>query len=445
MLKVFDSESEIGSALRRFRFAIGQISIISAVLNILMLGGSFFMLLVYDEVLPSRSIPTLVGLLIIITIVYCFQGILDLLRSRAMIQIGALVDREITPRVFDVITKMELRRREMPEGTQAARDLDAIRSYVSGSGPLALLDLPWVFLYQAVLFMFHWTLGVLASIGVVVLVAIMLAADRMTKSATMKATQIGSSRSMLIEMCRRNAEVIYALGMHRRARQSWEDATAAFVRSTDRLADVGGRMQGLSKTFRMLLQSLMLAAGAALVIDNLASGGVIIAAAAKSAQVPFSPWLFAAMAGINLTHVPYRGTAATVNDVVGGHIEVMLMSPITATGFVKSGRLRALGISGPVRSPWLPDVPTMQEQGAKGGFYDTRAFAVFAVPAATPKDVVKKLSDTLFEAGTDEKVKALMANYLIVGPLNFEATNKVFKRDTEIMLKVMKEIGIKAE
>lgn len=116
MLKVFDSESEIGSALRRFRFAIGQISIISAVLNILMLGGSFFMLLVYDEVLPSRSIPTLVGLLIIITIVYCFQGVLDLLRSRAMIQTGALVGPGNTPRVFDVITKMELRRREMPEG-----------------------------------------------------------------------------------------------------------------------------------------------------------------------------------------------------------------------------------------------------------------------------------------------------------------------------------------
>ncbi|WP_231382199.1 type I secretion system permease/ATPase [Sphingobium indicum] len=284
MLKVFDSESEIGSALRRFRFAIGQISIISAVLNILMLGGSFFMLLVYDEVLPSRSIPTLVGLLIIITIVYCFQGILDLLRSRAMIQIGALVDREVTPRVFDVITKMELRRREMPEGTQAARDLDAIRSYVSGSGPLALLDLPWVLLYLAVLFMFHWTLGVMAMVGVLVLIAIMLAADRMTKSATMKATQIGSSRAMLIEMCRRNAEVIYALGMHRRARQSWEDASAAFVRSTDRLADVGGRMQGLSKTFRMLLQSLMLAAGAALVIDNLASGGVIIAGSILSAR-----------------------------------------------------------------------------------------------------------------------------------------------------------------
>ena len=71
--------------------------------------------------------------------------------------------------------------------------------------------------------------------------------------------------------------------------------------------------------------------------------------------------------------------------------------------------------------------------------------AAFAVPAATPKDIEKKLSDTLIEAGTDEKVKALMANYLIVGPLSFEATNKVFQRDTEIMLKVMKEIGIKAE
>ncbi len=70
-----------------------------------------------------------------------------------------------------------------------------------------------------------------------------------------------------------------------------------------------------------------------------------------------------------------------------------------------------------------PDVPTMTEQGAVGGFYETRAFAALRRPAATPKDIGKKLSDTLIEAGTDEKVKALMANYLIVGPLSFEATN----------------------
>ncbi len=92
-----------------------------------------------------------------------------------------------------------------------------------------------------------------------------------------------------------------------------------------------------------------------------------------------------------------------------------------------------------------PNVATMTEQGAVGGFYETRAFAAFAVPSATPKDVVKKLADTLYEAGTDEKVKQLLTNYIIVGPLNFEATNARFKRDTELMMAVMKEIGIKPE
>src|SRR3990167_7155751 len=93
----------------------------------------------------------------------------------------------------------------------------------------------------------------------------------------------------------------------------------------------------------------------------------------------------------------------------------------------------------------LPDVATMEEQGAKGGFYETRAFAAFAVPSATPEDIAKKLSDALFEAGIDPKVKQLMANYLIKGPLNFEQTNAVFKRDTEVMLAVLKEIGLKPE
>jgi tripartite-type tricarboxylate transporter receptor subunit TctC len=87
----------------------------------------------------------------------------------------------------------------------------------------------------------------------------------------------------------------------------------------------------------------------------------------------------------------------------------------------------------------------MTEQGAVGSSYETRAFAAFAVPSATPKDIVKKLSDTLIEAGTDEKVKQLLANYMIIGPLSFEATNARFKRDTEIMLAVLKEIGLKPE
>ena len=148
--------------------------------------------------------------------------------------------------------------------------------------------------------------------------------------------------------------------------------------------------------------------------------------------------------GFKVEVVQYRGEAAMFADVAAQALDGGAGSPAGAAAVIASGKGRAIAMMGD-RLPAFPGVATMVQQGAVGGFYETRAFAVFAVPAATPKDIVKKLSDTLFEAGTDEKVKALMANYLIVGPLDFEATNKVFKRDTEIMLKVMKEIGIKAE
>ena len=148
--------------------------------------------------------------------------------------------------------------------------------------------------------------------------------------------------------------------------------------------------------------------------------------------------------GFKVEVVQYRGEAAMWADVSAQQLDGASGSPAASTAVLASGKGRAIAVVGD-RMDAYPGVATMQEQGAKGGFYETRAFAAFAVPAATPPDIAKKLSDTLIEAGTDDKVKALMTNYLIVGPLTFEATNARFKRDTEVMLAVLKEIGLKPE
>jgi tripartite-type tricarboxylate transporter receptor subunit TctC len=148
--------------------------------------------------------------------------------------------------------------------------------------------------------------------------------------------------------------------------------------------------------------------------------------------------------GLKVEVVQYRGEAAMFADLAAQQLDGGSGSPAGAAPVIASGKGRVIAVVGD-RLPAYPDVPTMVEQGAVGGAYETRAFAAFAVPAATPKDIVKKLSDTLIEAGTDDKVKQLLKNYLIVGPLSFEATNARFKRDTELMLAVMKEIGIKPE
>ena len=148
--------------------------------------------------------------------------------------------------------------------------------------------------------------------------------------------------------------------------------------------------------------------------------------------------------GLKVEVVQYRGEAAMFADVTAQQLDGASGSPAAAAPVIASGKGNVIAIIGDRLSSY-PDVATMTEQGAVGSSYETRAFAAFAVPSATPRDIVKKLADTLYEARNDEKVKQLMANYLIAGPLNFEETNARFRRDTDVMLAVLKEIGLKPE
>lgn len=276
--------SEIFRAFSPARGAIIPIVMLSAVLNILMLAGSFFMLLVYDEVLTSRSVPTLVGLFAMVAVAYAFQASLDIIRGRALIQVGALVDKRLSGRIYDIISRYELRFGPMHGGLMPVRDVDAIRTYLSGQGPIALLDLPWVLLFLAVLFMFHWALGLTSLLGVAVLVILMIATDRLTRDRIRSVASMTNARFSLAETTRRNAEAIRALGMSEWTRRSWADISTSSLAAHDRLAEIGGKMQGVSKSFRQMLQSLMLAVGAFLVIDGDATGGIIIAGSILSAR-----------------------------------------------------------------------------------------------------------------------------------------------------------------
>lgn len=284
MARLANPGSELKASLAPLKGAIMPVLLISAVLNILMLSGSFFMLLVYDEVLTSRSTPTLLGLILMVTVAYGFQGVLDLIRGRAMIHAGALIDTRLSDRIYDIISRYELRFGPMNQGMAPVRDLDSVRSYLSGGGVLALLDLPYVLLFLGILFIFHWTLGLLATFGVLILVALMLVTNHLTKEPTQQASSLAGVRYSFAETTRRNAEVIQALGMGGRNRDSWREISSSVLDTNDKLAGVAGKMQGASKAFRQLLQSLMLAMGAYLVILGEATGGVIIAGSILSAR-----------------------------------------------------------------------------------------------------------------------------------------------------------------
>src|SRR6202171_2668100 len=138
------ARSELGDALRACRSAFLGVGAMSCMINLLYLTGSFFMLEVYDRVLRSRSIPTLVGLVILAAILYIALGLLDLIRGRILVRIGASLDESLSARVFDIVARLPLRVGQRNDGTQPLRDLDSIRSFLGGAGPTAMFDLPWM-------------------------------------------------------------------------------------------------------------------------------------------------------------------------------------------------------------------------------------------------------------------------------------------------------------
>jgi len=180
--------SELSAALAACRGAFISIGLMSGMSNILMLTGSFFMLEVYDRVLPSRSVPTLVGLVLLAAGLYTAQGLLDLIRGRILVRIGGRLDEALSGRVYETIVRLPLKVGNRNDGLQPIRDLDSIRSFLSGSGPTAMFDLPWLPVYLAICFLFHPYIGLAALFGAIVLAIITLMTETMTREPTQAAT-----------------------------------------------------------------------------------------------------------------------------------------------------------------------------------------------------------------------------------------------------------------
>jgi PrtD family type I secretion system ABC transporter len=271
------------SLLRAFRPALLGLGLLSLVLNLLMLTGALFMLEVYDRVLPSRSVPTLVGLALLAGLLFSFQAGLDLIRSRIFVRIAGSIDDLLSRKVFTAIARQPLHTPDA-SGLQPLRDLDQMKSFLASGGPVALFDLPWIPLYLAICFAFHLWIGVTATTGALVLVALTLAAEMRTRLPIREAARHGVMRNRLAEAARRNAEVLHAMGMRGQLAAIWERSNAAHLAEQERANDVGSGLSALSKVLRIALQSAVLGVGAYLVIHAEATAGIIIAASILSAR-----------------------------------------------------------------------------------------------------------------------------------------------------------------
>jgi PrtD family type I secretion system ABC transporter len=272
------ARSELAAALSACRRALIALVLASALVNILYLTGSLYMLEVYDRVLPSRSIATLIGLSVLVLALYGFQALLDVLRGRILIRVGRSLGQSLSLRTYESIAQLALRNPRQGDGLQPIRDLDQVRSFLSGTGPVALLDLPWLPLYIAVCFAFHTWLGVAALVGAILLVGLTLLTEAFTHEPTKAATSLAVQRNALAESSYDNAEVLHAMGMAPQLGAQWHEVNVKYLDAHQRASDVGGTLGAISKVMRMLLQSAMLGIGALLVIQQQATAGVMIAA-----------------------------------------------------------------------------------------------------------------------------------------------------------------------
>jgi ATP-binding cassette subfamily C protein len=279
-----ESNSEISAFLFSCRTIFWALALFSGLSNLLMLTGSFFMLQVYDRVLPGRSIPTLVALSVLAIMLYAFQGGLDLVRSRINTRLGRYLDERLGGRIFESIVRLPLKTRGDGDGLQPLRDLDQVRGFLSSGGPTALFDLPWMFVYLGICFLFHFWIGVTAFVGGIILVSLTILTEIRTRGPAKAFSRHAVVRNALASESRRNAEVLQAMGMRQRATQRWQDANLKYLAAHERATDVGGGLGGLSKVFRSILQSLVLSVGACLVISQEATGGIIIAGSILTAR-----------------------------------------------------------------------------------------------------------------------------------------------------------------
>src|SRR6478672_8948669 len=293
--------SELGEALRACRTAFIGVGIMSCMINLLYLTGSLFMLEVYDRVLPSRSVPTLVGLIILACGLYIAQGILDLIRGRILGRIGTSLDEALNARVFDTVVRLPLMVGGRNEGLQPLRDLDNVRSFLGSMGPGAFFDLPWLPFYLAICFAFHVMIGLTALVGAIILVTLTLVTEFMSRAPAREAMSLAARRNDLAASSRRNAEVLVAMGMAGRLGKRWAEANETYLAGNQRASDVAGGLGAVAKVLRMMLQSAVLAVGAYLVIHQEATAGIIIAGSILSAR---------ALAPVDLAIAHWKGFVA---------------------------------------------------------------------------------------------------------------------------------------
>ena len=269
--------TELVEARMQSRGLYWMVAVFSFFVNMLMLTGPLYMLNVYDRVLGSRSLETLIALSVLVAFLYSMMGFMDYVRGRIMGRVGARFQATMDRRVFAAVLKAGTINKARKEAATGLRDLESVQRLITSPALMAVFDLPWTPLFFLGIFMFHPMMGLLGIGGGVILVIVAIANQVTTRKPLQKANAATFQSETMGAQIRQESEMVHALGMRNAAFSRWQIARSESLDATIAAADGAGTFSAMTKTFRLFLQSAMLGLGAYFVLQGELTPGAMIA------------------------------------------------------------------------------------------------------------------------------------------------------------------------
>ena len=270
------ADTPLARALAACRRQLLAVGVFSGVVNILQLTVSIYMMQVFDRVLSTRNLNTLLYLTLIAIAALGLLALLEGARSRIMQRIGAWMEETVAPEGFARAVESQLRGR--PYRMEALRDLAVCRGYVASPGALALYDLPWVPIFLLVIFALHPMLGVVALLGAALLLGLTILSEFATSKLLRESNSAAMASQRRAESIVRNAEVIDSMGMLPAVMARWRGSVAAMTGPMNQAMDRAAPLLAGTKFFRLAVQVAILGIGAYLVLEQQLTAGASIAA-----------------------------------------------------------------------------------------------------------------------------------------------------------------------
>ncbi len=270
--------TELEKTLHRTKKSFFYVGVFSFFINLLMLTPSLYMLQVYDRVMNSRSIETLVLITGIVAVMFLTMGLLEIVRSRILVRIGNQMDLELNSHLFDVVFHLA-RLSPSQASSQPISDLTKLRQFMTGNGVFAFFDSPWFPIYLFIMYLFSPWFALFAIFAALVLFSITMLNEKTTKKALEEANMMNNQSTSYINKNLMNAEVVQAMGMNESIKQRWLAKHLKFLTIQSEASDTAGKWSNMSKTLRQFFQALTYGIGAYLAIKGEISAGTIIAGA----------------------------------------------------------------------------------------------------------------------------------------------------------------------